>query len=224
MHRIRILAICGAPALLAMPTLSSAEPARERPVVMLFHGGGFVFEDPGRMEVATELAGELGFDVAYVKYPLLDLRGAIAAAESRARALGRGGREVLAYGDSAGGTLAALLAQKGLVDAAAAYSPVADMRLFTAHLEDPDGYVELVGADDRLLRRASPGLHPSREPIFVMRPIAEQHYASVAMRRWGQRDSRVEVEAVPGVHSGSLQPAFYARNVTLALRWLLHRA
>lgn len=201
---------------------ATASTARDKPpVVMLLHGGGFVFSDRARMPVATELASGLGFDVAYVDYPACDLRGAIAAAENRARALRSRGREVYAYGDSAGGTLAALLAEKGLVEAAATYSPIADMRQFVARLADPDQYVELVGADGRLLYRASPAAHRTIAPILVMRPLEESRYASRAMRRWGERDRRVAVTAVPGVHSGSLQPALYARNATLALRWLL---
>ncbi len=201
---------------------SAREPAmaKQHPVAMLLHGGGFLFEGEDRMAVASELAGELGFEVSYVDYPLFDLPGAIATAERHARALGRGGRTVLAFGESAGGTLAALLAQRGLVDAAATYSPVADMRAFPAHTEDAEQYMEFIQADRRDLRRASPALFTSSAPILALRAAGDRGFVARGMRRWARRDHAVELVRVPGRHSGARQPAFYARNATLALRWL----
>ncbi len=215
------MAVCMAVVALFCMSSVAAANARERPVVLLFHAGGFVFEDPGHMAMTSELARGVEFDVSYVSYPLLDLQGAIAAAERRARRLRADGREVFAYGESVGGTLAALLAQRGLVDAAATYSPVADMRSFVDQLDDPEGYVELIGADRRSLREASPVLHSSPRPILAMFGAAEDEFMVSAIRRWEHRDRSVEVKRVPGLHTGSYEPVVHANNAVFALRWLM---
>ena len=215
------MAMCTAAVALLCLSCAEAANARERPVVLLFHAGGFVFDDPGRMAMPIEVARGVDFDVSYVDYPLFDLPGAIAAAEQRARQLRADGREVFAYGESAGGTLAALLAQRGLVDAAATYSPVADMRSFANHLAEPEEYIELIGADRRVLRDASPVLHPSARPILARFAAAEDRFMVKAIRRWPRRDDSVDVKRVPGLHAGSYEPAVHARNTVFALRWLM---
>ena len=222
MRRIWLLAAAAVALALVSPADAPAETDKP-PLVIFLHGGGFLFDDESRMAVAAELAGELGFEVSYLKYPLFDLPGAIAAAQRHARRLSADGREVLAYGESAGGTLAALLAQRRLVDAAAAYSPVVDMRAFPAHMEDGRLYMEYIQADRGDLRRASPILFDSQAPIFAMRAAGDARFLARGMRRWAGRDPKVGLERVPGVHAGTGQPAIYARNVTRALRWLLHR-
>ncbi len=207
----------------ALPAQASASPAAKPPIVLFLHGGGFLFEEEGQMAEARELAAELGFRVAYVDYPLFDLPGAIAATQRHARRLGIGGRPVLAYGESAGGTLAALLAQRGLVDAAATYSPVADMRAFPAHTEDAALYMEFIQADRRDLRQASPALFESLVPVLALRASGDGGFLARGMRRWASRDPLIRLINVPGVHAGTGQPRLYERNVTLALRWLLRQ-
>lgn len=92
----------------------------DRPLVVNFHGGGFVLGDlDGNDWVCATVAGELGGVVVSVDYRLApehrppagidDCIAATAWAVDHAPELGAGGR-VAVMGDSAGGTLAALVA------------------------------------------------------------------------------------------------------------------
>ncbi len=215
------LAIALATGIAASSARSTPGDVPARPTALLIlHGGGFIFEDVRRMRVARELATDAGFDPVYVDYPLFDMGGAIGAAQDAARELDAQGRTVLAYGESVGGTMSALLAQEGLVDAAAAYSPVADMRSFAAHNADPPYYRALIRAHPADLREASPALHDSRRPILALLATGELPYMARDMRRWAHSDKSVAVDPVPGVHIGAGEPAIYRRNVRKALAWL----
>ena len=95
----------------------------------------------------------------YVTYPLGDLPAAVSTARAEARRLRRpfGADRVYAYGSSAGGTLAALLAGDGLVAAAVAKAPVSDLVGWEWPLGayGPD-YFEQIGADLAARYRLSP--------------------------------------------------------------------
>lgn len=200
---------------------SDAAAAQDRPVALLIlHGGGFVFEDKQRLRVARRMAAEAGFDPVYIDYRLFDMRAAIGAAQDAARKLDDEGRKVVAYGESVGGTMAALLAKDGLVDAAATYSPVADMRAFASHNANPPYYRALIGADSADLRDASPVIHDSQVPILAMVAGADEPYMAHDVRLWARHDASVEVNPVPGRHIGTGQPGIYAENVAAALDWL----
>jgi acetyl esterase/lipase len=191
-----------------------------KPTVLLLHGGGFIFDDPLQMPVASGIARELGFQPIFVDYPNFDLRGAVAAASDAARDAAQRGGSLYAYGDSAGGTLAALLAESNLVDAAATYSPVANMRRFAQSFENPDYYMALIGAERKLLLRASPGLHDSDRPILALAATGDEAYFRAAIGKWARRDPEIERRLVAGPHAGAPREDIYARNARLALRWL----
>lgn len=208
------------------PARAAAEPSGQArpPVVLLLHGGGFIFDDASGMPVAAKLAEAAGFEASYVDYPEYDLRGAVAAARSAARRLRAAGRTVYAYGDSAGGTLAALLAERDLVVATATYSPVANLRLFADSMDDPDLYRSLIGADNRLLIRHSPGRHDSDRPILAMNPVDDEPWISEPIGRWDARDPEVVSIRVPGGHLGDeSDPAVYRENAKRAMAWLARR-
>jgi acetyl esterase/lipase len=109
-------ALGGVPPALAAPSPGPAV----RPQLLLFHGGVFLFPDRNFQARTRGIAMRAGFVPHYVDYPLGDLPGAVAAAEEAARDLDAeyGTASVYAYGSSAGGDLAAILAGRGLVTAA----------------------------------------------------------------------------------------------------------
>jgi dienelactone hydrolase len=92
-------------------------------LVLLLHAGGFVGGAPG--DVANRVAIEqAGFRTQPVAYPL----GDVPAAYRAASALVPPGRHVVAYGESAGGTIAAWLAAHGRVNAAVTVGAPTDLR------------------------------------------------------------------------------------------------
>ena len=70
-------------------------------------------------------------------YELFDVPTAIAQTVAAAKRLRKRGRQVYAYGESAGGDLAALLAERGLAQAAAVQSSVVDLVAFINGYPDP---------------------------------------------------------------------------------------
>ena len=211
---------------LATPAQSVA--SAPRPVVLLFSAGGFVLDDSSEMPEAAAAVEAAGLQPRFIDYPRFDLLGAVHSAERAARRAGRNGRAVYAYGDSAGGTLAALLAERGLVRAAATFCPVANLRRFANHASDPDFYVGLIQANRRLLLLESPGLHDSDRPIFAMRPVADEPYLNQATAKWDARDPQVKSVSVAGGHMGAgpdpSDPVFYGPNMTRGIGWLARQA
>jgi pimeloyl-ACP methyl ester carboxylesterase len=147
-------------------------------------------------------AVEAGFIPHYLSYPLDDLSGAVLAARAEARRLGRRYRgRVYAYGTSAGGTLAALLAGDGLVAAAAAKAPISDLVDWqwplTAYGSD---YYESIGAGTGDRFRLSPLRRPAKRPLLVLQGRGD-HVVPLAMNRaYAAKFERVRLWVVGGGH------------------------
>ncbi len=200
----------------------ATEPAR-RPVLLLFPGGGFIF-DIERLPDAVRAGRTAGFEPRLVDYPENDLPRAVRAARRAARRATRHGRDVYAYGESAGGTLAGLLAQEGLVARSATYCPLADLPGFISRSYDPALYQALIKASDRELRQYSPGFHRSARQILAMRAADDSPFINQAIRRWDRSDRRTRSTQVPGAHLDPEHPAIYRRNVRSGLAWLARSA
>ena len=196
-----------------------SQPGR-RPSLLILHAGGFIFPVGEAIEPACVLATKAGFDVVYVNYPLGNMPKAVAAAERAAKHAGRHGQPVYAYGESAGGTMAALLAQQGLVEAAATYSQVTDLVGYYSRTPDPKQYKAVVGATSKDLRTFSPGLHDGGQPILAMVAADDDPALNRATRSWDRRESNVKSIEVEGEHIGTGDPQIYEENVMEALRWL----
>jgi acetyl esterase/lipase len=115
-----------------LPTIGGVSgPIRKppKPQLLLFHGGSFIYEDPKFEPETVGWAKLAGFVPHYITYPLGNIPAALEVAKAEARAYAKkvGADKVFAYGASAGGTLAALLASEGLVAAAATKAPVSDL-------------------------------------------------------------------------------------------------
>lgn len=150
-------------------TIPTPRPTRH---LILIPGGGFTFRDAGFYAAVAPMAIAAGFVPHQLEYRLFDVGGAIADARRFAVELRRryGRANVFAYGSSAGGTLAALLASEGLVSAAVASSGLYDFRDWPwATYDRGPNYLASIGAADREARRIySPMRHRLRCPLLAL--------------------------------------------------------
>lgn len=217
---------------LAALVLAAAAPAPShgadgdapRPVLLILPGGGFFF-DVDSMPFPARVARRLGFRPRFVDYPEHDLPGAVAFTRRAALRAGRGGREVYAYGESAGGTLAALLAQGRLVRAASTYCPIADLRALVDDHPEGELYQTLISATDRDLQRFSPLRHNSEGPIRALAAAGDARFINRAIASWDRADRDVSSVSVPGPHLlDPYAPEVYRGNVRLGLAWVARKA
>lgn len=184
----------------AAPRLAEAESLAPR--LLLIHGGGFLFDDPG-FEAATRAAAEqAGFLPHYLRYPLGDLPGAVRAARAEARRIdNRHPGPLYAYGSSAGGTLAALLAGDASVRAAVAKAPVSDLLSWswplTAYGVD---YFERIGATPETRRRLSPQRREARRPLLLVHGRRDAVVPVTMSEAFAARFPRVHLWAPAGGH------------------------
>ena len=217
-----ILGIVFAVAFSASATAQGRESVyRMKPALLVFHGGAFVFGDSGSMEAATTIAQRRGFIVENLDYPLQDVPAAVHFAVRRAQRLRQNGYRVFAYGESAGGTLAALLAERGLADAVAAYAPPSDLLHWPSVYSDQD-FEGWFGLDPAGRIRLSPAFHRSKRPILV---IQGNDGFRKTNRLWAERDPLVRYRPVAGGHPYPYGgPSAYRANTVLGLAWLRNEA
>jgi pimeloyl-ACP methyl ester carboxylesterase len=189
------------------------------PQLLLIHGGSFLYEDPTFEPLTRAAAREAGFAPHYLSYPLGDMPAAFQAARAEAIRLRTAyGSAVYAYGSSAGGTLAALLAGDGLVSAAVAKAPPSDLLdwRWPLGVYGPD-YYRQIGLSLAARRRLSPLRRPARRPLLLLHgrfdgvvPVAQ----SVA---FAAKFKQVHLWVVAGGHhTERARPQLLAR----ALGWL----
>ena len=199
---------------------SAVGPAESpAPHLLLIHGGSFLFEDP-HFEAATRQAAlDAGFVPHYLRYPLGDLRGALRAARAEARRLGAlyPGR-LYAYGSSAGGTLAALLAGDGMVRAALAKAAPSDLVGWEWPLVAYGGdYFEQIGVDSAARHRLSPLRRPARRPLLLLHGRNDAVVPVTMSEAFAAKFPRVELWVVGGGHHAERRrPQIFDR----ALAWL----
>ena len=116
--------------------------------------------------------------------------------------------------------MAALLAQRGLVEAAATYSQLTDLVGYYSRTPDPKQYQAVVSATSKDLRTFSPGLHDGGQPILAMLAAHDDPALNRETRSWDRRESNVKSIEVEGEHIGTGDPQIYEENVMKALRWL----
>ena len=197
---------------------ASASASERAPALAIFHAGGFAFGGPALTHEVAVKARRRGFAAFNIDYPLFDIEAAVKTAVAKAQQLRRRGYRVFAYGDSAGGTLASLLAERGLADAAAAYAPPSDLLRWPDFFTDEE-YKAWLGLNRAERRRLSPAFHRSKRPILVL-----QGHDGFAIWNlsWAKRDPLVRVRWVPGGHPDRLSPEYHV-NTTLGLNWLLRQ-
>lgn len=202
------LAVCAtAPAAPAAPAVAApaarvGEAESLAPHLLLIHGGGFLFDDPSFEPLTREAAQEAGFVPHYLHYPLGDLPGAVRATRSEARRLGgRHAGPLYAYGSSAGGTLAALLAGDGFVRAAVAKAPPSDLLDWPWPLQAYGAdYFERIGAAPEARRRLSPLRRPARRPLLLVHGRRDAVVPLSMSEAFAARFRRVHLWAPDGGH------------------------
>ncbi len=196
------------------------EPAGPPPQLLLLHGGSFIFDDPSFEPLTRPRAEAAGFVPHYVGYPLGDMPAALRRARDEARRLRQkfGLDRVYAYGSSAGGTLAALLAGDDLVAAAVAKAPVSDLATWewplTAYGAE---YFEQVDLGPAARRQFSPSRRPERAPLLVYQGRGDQVVPPAMNEGFAAKFKRVHLWQVPGGHTTErLRPWL----ITRAMWWL----
>ncbi len=197
----------------------AAGPA-QRPQLLLFHGGSFLYNDPYFEPLTRGRALAAGFVPHYVTYPLGNLPAAVERARAEARRLREkfGVGRVYAYGSSAGGTLAALLSGDHLVSAAVAKAPVSDLVTWTWPTEryGPE-YWESLGVDQADRERLSPIRRPQLAPLLVIQGRADNIVPPSMNEAFAGAYRRVKLWIVAGGHTTERVRPFL---ITRAMDWL----
>jgi len=208
------------------PAASSPDVGRGTslaPHLLLIHGGSFLFEDPLFEPLTRERAVAAGFVPHYLSYPLDDLPAAVEAARAEARRLNaRYPGRVYAYGTSAGGTLAALLAGDGMVQAAVAKAPVSDLVAWRWPLETyGSDYYERIGATIQDRFRLSPLRRRALRPLLIVHGRGDRVVPPGMSRQYAAKFKQVHLWVVQGGHhTERARPELLRR----AFQWLARTA
>lgn len=196
------------------------EPVGPPPQLLLFHGGSFLFEDPYFEPSTAERAIAAGFEPHFVTYPLGDMPAAVLRARAEARRLRQnyGVERVYAYGSSAGGTLAALLAGDGLVSAAVAKAPVTDLVGWEWPLTayGPE-YFEQIGLGPLARYRLSPDRRREEKPLLVYQGRGDRVVPPAMNEAFAAKYPRVHLWLVPGGHTTERTRPYL---ISEAMQWL----
>jgi acetyl esterase/lipase len=198
-----LLVALAAPVARAAPAVEAGEPVDSTPQLLLIHGGSFLFEDAFFEAETAAPAIAAGFVPHYLSYPLDDLPGAVLAARAAARELReRYGPSVYAYGSSAGGTLAALLAGDALVAGAVAKAPPSDLVGWEWPLSAYGlDYYERIGLGSGEARyRLSPLRRPAKRPLLLVHGRNDRIVPIAQSEAFAAKFRRVHLWAVPGGH------------------------
>ena len=148
-------------------------------------------------------------------YELFDVPTAIAQTVAAAKRLRKRGRQLYAYGESAGGDLAALLAERGLAQAAAVQSSVVDLVAFINGYPDPSFIYALLKLNPQTAAKYSANRHRSKRRIVAFTGTTDPFAGPTPA--WAASDPEVRAVQYPGGH---LDPGTYAANLTQAMDFL----
>lgn len=200
-----------------LPVSPPPRPARH---LIIIPGGGFTSHDPKLWPTVAPIAKAAGFVPHLLEYRLFDLGGAVADAYELASELasrfGRG--NIFAYGSSAGGTLATLLASRGLVAAAVSSSGLYDFRYWPwATVDRGPDYLDSIGADWDSRRAHSPIGQRLRCPLLALHGSWDPVVFAFQAQDYAATHPRAALRIYPAGHG-----LYRSRPGTIrgSLRWL----
>ncbi len=200
-----------------------AQKPGPKPQLILIHGGSFLFHDPFFRPLTRPWAVAEGFQPHYVNYPLGDLPAAVSAVRLEARRLREkvGIDRVYAYGASAGGTLAAILAGEDDVAAAVAKAPISDLATWEWPLgRYGSNYYETILAGPATRLRLSPINRGEERPLLVIQGRQDSVVPPAMNEAFAAKFAHVHLWLVPGGHTTErVRPWIVAG----AMRWLAQR-
>jgi len=172
-----------------------------RGTVLVLPAGGFVVTtSPSYRRARCRPFTTAGFDVVALAYPINDYAAALRFTTDQATRARRAGRPVMIYGESAGATLAEMLAVRGVVPAAAAVAGISDL---TNWREDKQPYWDAIKLPTLLARRdASPlhqiGPHPGR--LLLLHSLDDESVPFEQSARLAQRLPSASLGVLSGSH------------------------
>lgn len=201
------------------------------PICLLIHGGGWNSGGPIAMDWADAWAKGEGFDTVKVPYTLFDLRKANDDVRNVASAYTTQGRSVVAYGDSVGGTMAALLAAEGRVEAAATNgAPMDLLRWSLPNGQTSPAYWASVKGDPWARREFSPFYTVHQAPVRAAHSKSDSVVGYALAQEYAARFFETALVTIEGSHvycaMNSQDSTWGTRymNATLdGLRWLRDR-
>jgi acetyl esterase/lipase len=179
--------------------LATATPALAgAPMVLLLHGGGWHSGDPSEMsEWSAEFAAR-GYRTRSIAYPLGNVTGSIDYVDAIAQRERRNGAPVIAYGLSAGGTIAAALAAAGRVDGAVDVSGPTNFARWLSPLGQEIMLAIHMSAAEKVsaspLRRLNGDQSPQLVQCGLLDPVTsyDQCTSYVSAAKRGNRDTTLE--------------------------------
>lgn len=195
------------------------------PQLLCFHPGGFVHGDPSFESAAVDYAHGLGFQAVSANYPLTSLAEQRTWSITMAGALAAAG-PVYAYGDSAGGTLAAFLATRARVQAAACYGSPPDVWSFLQRPFTITNNWPLLGSPSEAeCDLTSPAKHLAQVPVHAYRGASDTINPIEDYIAWDDGDPLVTWLTVDGGHlNGGAPDPTYLTNMKRAIDWLAFKA
>jgi acetyl esterase/lipase len=178
---------------LAATLLLAAPAVAAKPVVLTIHGGGYFVDDTAMMAAVDASFEAAGFKSVPVDYTLGDIRAGWRDVRRAARRFPH--RRVYAYGESAGGGFAALLATTRLIDGAVVHSPIVDLRAWGRQFGS-----RFRCETRRCWKRFSPARRKARAPVLEFVPTDDVMVDPTAALKWASRDPRVRARVWPGWH------------------------
>lgn len=187
-----------------------------RPVILLVHGGAWLAGSPDEFSQTAVFARRQGLQPVLVDYPLGSIVDSNEAVRREAAKWRRAGRTVIAYGESAGGSMVELLAAECRVDLAVGNSAPNDLVELQAN-RHPSIWDVVRGGDIPTRRKYSAYRQGGCKPVLAMHSPTDELIPFYFARRYAARYRNVSLLTFPGGH---IAPPVEARR-RQGIRWLI---
>jgi hypothetical protein len=187
--------------------------------VLILPPGGFGLKArPGLMDPVEEAARAAGFEPRVIQYPIFDLPGALEFTVQAAREA----EAAYAYGESAGGLVAARITQLGAVERAAVNAPISNLFTWPLPAFAPKGFADGWNHPPEELAHLSPAFHRTENPIDILHSTGDDIVPFIDSLLWSRRDPEgVRLHVVEDPHIGG---PTYAAKLKLAFDLLRGRS